>query len=229
MDHQIVQYFFRHQRQLPVKIQISLRAAAAPPGLLLPHCDRPVGNAHALCKIPAFLQKQLLCQPLPGFPFPVCIHGPRRGSFPAFQDPLPDPVHMGLYKAVRLLRADSIGDPDRHRPVFGHLKGHGLSLCPDQPVGNVFRFSLLDLFHRILQNFCNIHPSHTIYSITIDGFTQADSYIFEQKKDRLLTQPVFRAPEKIRTPDTTVRSRMLYPAELLTPIGGSVSFTHSTE
>ena len=25
-----------------------------------------------------------------------------------------------------------------------------------------------------------------------------------------------RAPEKIRTPDTTVRSRMLYPAELLT-------------
>ena len=24
------------------------------------------------------------------------------------------------------------------------------------------------------------------------------------------------APEKIRTPDTTVRSRMLYPAELLT-------------
>lgn len=40
-----------------------------------------------------------------------------------------------------------------------------------------------------------------------------------QKKDRLFTQPVFRAPEKIRTPDTTVRSRMLYPAELLTPIG----------
>ncbi len=27
---------------------------------------------------------------------------------------------------------------------------------------------------------------------------------------------VFSAPEKIRTPDTTVRSRMLYPAELLT-------------
>ena len=26
----------------------------------------------------------------------------------------------------------------------------------------------------------------------------------------------FSAPEKIRTPDTTVRSRMLYPAELLT-------------
>ena len=29
-------------------------------------------------------------------------------------------------------------------------------------------------------------------------------------------QGFLRAPEKIRTPDTTVRSRMLYPAELLT-------------
>lgn len=33
-----------------------------------------------------------------------------------------------------------------------------------------------------------------------------------------MQMPLKSAPEKIRTPDTTVRSRMLYPAELLTHI-----------
>ena len=33
------------------------------------------------------------------------------------------------------------------------------------------------------------------------------------------------APEKIRTPDTTVRSRMLYPAELLTHAAACLSLT----
>jgi wyosine [tRNA(Phe)-imidazoG37] synthetase (radical SAM superfamily) len=44
-----------------------------------------------------------------------------------------------------------------------------------------------------------------------------DTFIYEKStcQSRCL---FFSAPEKIRTPDTTVRSRMLYPAELLTHI-----------
>lgn len=42
-----------------------------------------------------------------------------------------------------------------------------------------------------------------------------DTFIYEKStcQSRCL---FFSAPEKIRTPDTTVRSRMLYPTELLT-------------
>lgn len=47
----------------------------------------------------------------------------------------------------------------------------------------------------------------------------------QQKTSQVHLRGFFHAPEKIRTPDTTVRSRMLYPAELLTHAAACLSLT----
>ena len=54
----------------------------------------------------------------------------------------------------------------------------------------------------------------------------AEGIIYNTKTPQIsYLRGFIHAPEKIRTPDTTVRSRMLYPAELLTHAAACLSLT----
>lgn len=57
MNDNIINHFFGSEDQTPVKVKVSLAAAASPAGLLLPDRDPAVSNAYKSCVVSAFCVK----------------------------------------------------------------------------------------------------------------------------------------------------------------------------
>ena len=126
MHHNIVQHFPRNQGQQAVEIQISLTAAATPPGLLGAYCNLIVGYSHEGCIVLNTLRYQHPCLLSQRFQLRFCVFllTLRR----TLCQVLLDPRGFTFNESPDFGHSQSFRTTDNHGAIWLNLNRNGLSV-----------------------------------------------------------------------------------------------------